>query len=745
MDNVSIKMKNCFGIKNLNKSFDFSKRNVFTIYAINGTMKSSFARAFKCFQDGKIEEIKDKIYDIQGEFELKFDSNDADRKQVFVINSFDDKYEANISNLLIDKKLSKTLQAIYQKRNTLFDKLISKSDYSFEPKLKRDEKYQILEDAIKKDLKFGSDELLENLYSIKDKKTKENFENITYSTIFDNTIMSKILAPEFQAKIKDYIAFTDTIYQNYDFLTKGKLTLPKLKDVSKALEKSSFFESDNKIILKNCDIEITSKENLIHKIKEIEEKLKDSKEFLEIEKILNTSKGKDLKDLIETNPHIITWLKTEKLNELREILWLSYLQSEDIKPLLNDLLNDYTSFYADTQNITDNNTEWKRILDIYKQRFSVPYEMQISNLKNAITGANIPQVEFLFKDGDNQKILKRKDLVYLDTLSRGEKRALYLLNIIFDVEQRKKENKETLFIIDDIADSFDYKNKYAIIEYLCEMASNNNFKLIILSHNFDFYRAVSSRLNVPRKNRLFANKKEEKIELTEEHYQKQPFSCWRKNLNENYILALIPFVRNIIEYSKSLNDNPTHQRNYNFLTDLLHQKENSLKYTFDDCINVFQNYLDINPPKIESIKSKKVIPYLFKICDEMLNNLPSVFLEHKLIFAMGIRHKAEMFMIDILKEIIGEATFKEKLNECTKDQTRFLFNLFVEQIEQNKELEKYKNTLEKVNIVTPENIHLNSFMYEPIMDMDIVELKNLYKEVKKLKKEVSSGKDEIGK
>lgn len=320
MDNVSIKMKNCFGIKKLNQLFDFSERNTFTIYAINGTMKSSFARAFKCFQDGKIDEIKDKIYDIQGEFELKFDSNEAKREQVFVINSFDDKYEADISNLLIDKKLSKTLQAIYQKRNILFDKLISKSDYSFEPKLKRDEKYQILEDAIKKDLKFGSDELLENLYSIKDKKTKENFENITYSTIFDNTIMSKILAPEFQAKIKDYIAFTDTIYQNYDFLTKGKLTLPKLKDVSKALEKSSFFESDNKIILKNCDIEITSKENLIHKIKEIEEKLKDSKEFLEIEKILNTSKGKDLKDLIETNPYIITWLKTENLNELREIL-----------------------------------------------------------------------------------------------------------------------------------------------------------------------------------------------------------------------------------------------------------------------------------------------------------------------------------------------------------------------------------------------------------------------------------------
>lgn len=739
MDNVSIKMKNCFGIKKLNQLFDFSERNTFTIYAINGTMKSSFARAFKCFQDGKIDEIKDKIYDIQGEFELKFDSNEAKREQVFVINSFDDKYEANISNLLIDKKLSKTLQAIYQKRNILFDKLISKSDYSFEPKLKRDEKYQILEDAIKKDLKFGSDELLENLYSIKDKKTKENFENITYSTIFDNTIMSKILAPEFQAKIKDYIAFTDTIYQNYDFLTKGKLTLPKLKDVSKALEKSSFFESDNKIILKNCDIEITSKENLIHKIKEIEEKLKDSKEFLEIEKILNTSKGKDLKDLIETNPYIITWLKTENLNELREILWLSYLQSEDIKPLLNDLLEDYTSFYADTQNITDNNTEWKRILDIYKQRFSVPYEMQISNLKNAITGANIPQVEFLFKDGDNQKILKRKDLVNLDTLSRGEKRALYLLNIIFDVEQRKKENKETLFIIDDIADSFDYKNKYAIIEYLCEMASNNNFKLIILSHNFDFYRTVFSRLGLTKTNRFVAARNNRgSIEFANPTCDNNPFENWQQNPTKITFFALIPLVRNLVEY-KTGNNN----EDYNILTELLHQKEHSNEITVEEIIKIFKEYINTKYIPKDIDKNLNILAGLLSCCDEIKGKNKRI--EHKLLLAIGIRHKAEMFMIDILKEIIGETTFKEKLNECTKDQTRFLFNLFVEQIEQNKELEKYKNTLEKVNIVTPENIHLNSFMYEPIMDMDIVELKNLYKEVKELKKEVSSGKDEIEK
>ena len=40
--------------------------------------------------------------------------------------------------------------------------------------------------------------------------------------------------------------------------------------------------------------------------------------------------------------------------------------------------------------------------------------------------------------------------------------------------------------------------------------------------------------------------------------------------------------------------------------------------------------------------------------------------------------------------------------------------------------------LDEVNIMTPENIHLNSFMYEPLLDMDIIELHRLYQNIKNL-------------
>ena len=48
------------------------------------------------------------------------------------------------------------------------------------------------------------------------------------------------------------------------------------------------------------------------------------------------------------------------------------------------------------------------------------------------------------------------------------------------------------------------------------------------------------------------------------------------------------------------------------------------------------------------------------------------------------------------------------------------------------EKEKIK-ILEEVILMIPENIHLNSFMYEPILDMSDWHLQNLYKKVESLK------------
>ena len=48
--------------------------------------------------------------------------------------------------------------------------------------------------------------------------------------------------------------------------------------------------------------------------------------------------------------------------------------------------------------------------------------------------------------------------------------------------------------------------------------------------------------------------------------------------------------------------------------------------------------------------------------------------------------------------------------------------------------------MDRVNLMTPENIHLNSFMYEPILDMSSKHLSDLYKEIDRISPN-SSGND----
>ena len=98
-------------------------------------------------------------------------------------------------------------------------------------------------------------------------------------------------------------------------------------------------------------------------------------------------------------------------------------------------------------------------------------------------------------------------------------------------------------------------------------------------------------------------------------------------------------------------------------------------------------------------------------------------MENKIVLAIAIRLKAEKFMIT---KISDDVFWKA----IPKNQTFVLYKKFVEVF--SAELAVIK-LLEDVNLMTPENIHLNSFMYEPILDMSNEYLKQLYSEVSKLK------------
>ena len=97
-------------------------------------------------------------------------------------------------------------------------------------------------------------------------------------------------------------------------------------------------------------------------------------------------------------------------------------------------------------------------------------------------------------------------------------------------------------------------------------------------------------------------------------------------------------------------------------------------------------------------------------------------LEKKIVISIAIRLLAERHMIKrINNQPLVDAITKNQTVELLKEYKRGARGS-AEEIE----------TLEQVNIITPENIHLNSFMYEPILDMGSAHLRSLYLHVKAL-------------
>lgn len=306
-------------------------------------------------------------------------------------------------------------------------------------------------------------------------------------------------------------------------------------------------------------------------------------------------------------------------------------------------------------------------------------------------------------------------------MSKGEQRAFYILQLLFDVESRVQLNQKTLLILDDIADSFDYKNKYAIIEYIKELHQNAVFKLLILTHNFDFYRTVAKRLGLDRNRRCILmtlrNDKRE-IALVQGSYLNDIFSHFKNNLAKPKVfVSIIPLVRNLIEYIEGQSS-----QKYEKLTSCLHLKADTNTLKCSDILSLVHSSFHTTSNRSITFGAKPIKDFIFETADaiEQENPLDEILLENKIALSIAIRLKAEEYM---LSKIPNSSTLV-----ITSNQTSELLT-HIKAINSDKNI---LTVLERVNLMTPENIHVNAFMFEPLIDIPIYHLVRLYKKVKLL-------------
>jgi hypothetical protein len=720
MKTLTLKLENCYGIRRLDEKLDFSNAKAIAIYAPNGSMKTSLAQTFQDIAAGT--DSKDRIFPARACTRVVRDENNADlpKDSVLVVRPYEETLgqSTKTSTLLVNATLRKEYEDLHAEIDAAKDaflKAMKELSHS-----KRDLEKEISLAFTPTDGKFyiALNRIRDEVANRPDAPLKD----IPYDLIFDDKVQSFLETKDFKNAISDYIKKYNELLAASTYFKKGVFNYYNAAQIAKHLAENGFFAAKHSVNLNAGEKkEITSQEELEDLIASEKDAISNDKnlrkKFAEIEKLIQKNVTvREFEAYLQHHEELLT--EFANMADFKQEVWKAYIDARF--DLYRTLLEKYQAAEARRKEIQDQaekeRTQWEEVIDIFNSRFVVPFKLLAANKVDVILGQQeMLSLGFIFSDGADQAPVDRTAL--LQTLSTGEKKALYVLNVLFEIEIRKKASQDTLIIVDDIADSFDYKNKYAIIQYLMDISASSHFRQIILTHNFDFYRTVESRF-VGYSNCLMASKSGTGVTLEKAAGIKNVFiNDWKVAFytDPKKKIASISFMRNLIEYTRGDAD-----PGFAKLTSLLHWKADSPAITVSDLDGIYNGLFSATGSSADG--QKPVVSLIDDEANKCLSAPDGINFANKVVLAIATRLAAEQFMVDR----INDPAFVAGIDS---NQTARLLRRFLELHPTERQA---LSVLQRVALMTPENIHLNSFMYEPILDMSDNHLRTLYGEVKAL-------------
>lgn len=381
MNELKIHFENCYGIKKLQHTFDFNKSKVQIIYAPNGAMKSSFAKTLEDISLDKVSE--DRIFSERiNHRSALVDNRDILKEEIFVINRMQDADFKEASTILANETLKTEYDAINIKLTDTKKEFVKTIQPYFG--LKENLIVQTIADAFKTDI-----------YSFLESKATEItaienpiLTNIIFNEIFNDKVTNFLKAKSFNTKIKEYIAVYDKLVnENTTFFKKGDFNHNNADNVTKSLKDNGFFKAQHKVKIK--DVEIGNIDELENVINEEKAKVLSDPElttkFNEIDKALNANNElRNFRSYVENNQEIIK--EFIDLENFKKKLILNYIASHKSE------FDVFAKLYAETKTRRNEITieakkeqaEWLKVLDIFKNRFTVPFKIKIKNQEDVI-------------------------------------------------------------------------------------------------------------------------------------------------------------------------------------------------------------------------------------------------------------------------------------------------------------------------------------------------------------------------
>ena len=721
MDELKVKLTNCYGIPSFEATFNFTgngnKSKAYAVYAPNGLMKTSFAKTFEKLSKG--EQPKEERFGRQANCVVEADGTGVGKEDVYVLKAeVDIGFETDaVTNILVNEEYKSRYDSLVKELTQIKSKLIS--TLQKKSKVKKAE----LEDKLTQD--FGHDDFVHCIKLANEITVNDETSSFFYGEVFDPKALDIIQRQEFINKAEEFNSrYQELFDQEGTIYRRGVFNPIKADGAFSSLNKNGFFDAGHKVHLSGDDSSV-GREKIQEKIEAIHRSIDSDSELKKIrESLAKNAQTQAYADLFEKLSseeveYLLTKIREENQAEFKRDLWACYVQS---CPETESLISSYEENKDEIDRIESiaatEAPNWARAIELFNDRFiDMPFNLSLFNQAEAALGKEKAELKFTFTDGEDQVDCTRSQV---KALSQGEKRALYLLNFIFDVEDRKRLQKETLFIIDDAADSFDYKNKHAIVQYLMDLSDKSYFSQIILTHNFDFFRTLANNF-VHRERCMMASRNGNSIGLSKAEGIKNHFVyIWKRQIeNNDFVLcATVPFTRNIIEYTKGEDDD-----DYLKLTSLLHWKRDTKQITVGQYLSIYNRVFGTQHP---TNNEKPLIDLLFEKADEISsrNEHDGLNLEDKVLLSIAIRLRSEIFITNELREVKGDQDFWcESFHQ---------FGALMKQYSTERPTEGAIRSLEKVSITVSSNIHLNSFMYEPILDLTISHLIALYNEVKDL-------------
>ena len=720
MNNLKLSLKNCYGIQSLEYEFGFevSKQKpnrAFAIYAPNGLMKTSFSRVFEALAKG--DTPREERYNRPSTHLVESDGNAISKDAIYVLKSELDISADSpaITNILVDPENKAKYDKLLINLDNLRNKLTGALQKLSKVKKTDIEKF-ILTDWDERDFPSCIVKIRENLI-------EDDLSPYEYATIFDPKAIEVLKSQEFMARASEFNErYQELFNQAGTIYQKGVFNPAKAETSFGTLDKQGFFAGGHRVHLRG-EPDSIDKAELDQKLQTIHASIDGDVALKKLRSSLAKNvQTQALTELIENlSPaqvdFLLEKLKPDNHSQFRKDLWTYYIQNNTDATAY---LESYTANKDEIESIeavaAHAAPRWNKAVELFNDRFvNMPFTLSVANQAQAALGKEQAKLMFTFTEGADTVEYLRAEVK--TTLSQGEKRALYLLNFIFEVEARRLANQETLFIIDDVADSFDYKNKHAIVQYLVDLCDTSYFHKIILTHNFDFFRTLANNF-VHRDRCLMSSRNSSAITLTKAEGIKNYFiGIWKSKVtnNDRILCATIPFARNLIEYTRGDTD-----PDYLTLTSLLHWKDDTHEITIGNYLDIYNRLFGTN---YDCTRTQPVKDLLFTKAQEICasSTHDGLNLEDKVLLSIAIRMQSEIFITNELRRLKGDANYW-----C---QSEGQFGKLINEFSTLDPSSPALSSLEKVSITVSSNIHLNSFMYEPILDLTIDHLISLYKEV----------------